>query len=137
MRRLVLDELERLFPLYPKFQMNREMIEELRHPPQSPEECIFARTTLSLSADLQTRIGPCQFGGKPDCSQCGCVASMALAAVGHHRVLPGLTAGDLMLASERVGAGIGRIRSLGKRLRGKPQELPPPSPPLTVITNAK
>ena len=49
MRRLVLDELERLFPLYPKFQMNRQMIEELRHPPQSPEECIFARTTtLSL-----------------------------------------------------------------------------------------
>ncbi len=108
--------------------MNRAMIEELRHPPQSPEECIFARTTLSLSADLQTRIGPCQFGGKPDCSQCGCVASMALAAVGHHRVLPGLTAGDLMLASERVGAGIGRIRSLGKRLRGKPQQLPPAQP---------
>ena len=32
-----------------------EMIEELRHPPQSPEECIFARTTKSLSADLETR----------------------------------------------------------------------------------
>jgi hypothetical protein len=62
---------------------------------------------------------------------------MGLAAVGHHRVLPGLTAGDLMMASERVGEGIGKIRSLGKRLRGKPQELPPPSPPLTVITNAK
>ena len=103
MRREVLDELERLFPLYPKFQMNRQMIEELRHPPQSPEECIFARTTTSLSADLETRIGPCQFGGTPDCTQCGCVASMALAAVGHHRVLPGLTAGDLMYASERVG----------------------------------
>jgi MoaA/NifB/PqqE/SkfB family radical SAM enzyme len=110
MRRLVLDELERLFPLYPKFQMNQAVIEELRHPPQSPEECIFARTTLSLSADLQTRIGPCQFGGKPDCTQCGCIASMGLAAVGHHRVLPGLTAGDLMLASERVGEGIGSGR---------------------------
>ena len=43
---------------------------------------------------------------------------MALAAVGHHRVLPGLTAGDLMFASERVGAKIGRVRS---RFRGKPQ----------------
>jgi MoaA/NifB/PqqE/SkfB family radical SAM enzyme len=51
MRRLVLDELERLYPIYPKFQMNGALIEELRHPPQSPEECIFARTTLSLSAD--------------------------------------------------------------------------------------
>src|SRR6202453_306271 len=134
MRRMVLDELESLFPLYPKFQMNQLLIEELRHPPQSPEECIFARTTLSLSADLETRIGPCQFGGTPDCSQCGCVASMALAAVGHHRVLPGLTAGDLMFASERVGAKVGRLRSI---IRGRQPELPPPIPPLTVISNAK
>ncbi len=131
MRRLVLDELEHLFPLYPKFQMNAALIEELRHPPQSPEECIFARTTLSLSADLETRIGPCQFGGTPDCSQCGCVASMALAAVGHHQVLPGLTAGDLMFASERVGAKVARVRSL---FRGKQQDLPPASPPLTQIS---
>ena len=131
MRRLVLDELECLYPLYPKFQMNRQMIEELRHPPQSPEECIFARTTLSLSADLETRIGPCQFGGNPDCTQCGCVASVALAAVGHHRVLPGLTAGDLMFASERVGAKIGWVRSL---LRGKQQLPSPPAPPLTQIS---
>ena len=128
MRRLVLDELEHLFPLYPKFQMNGALIEELRHPPQSPEECIFARTTLSLSADLETRIGPCQFGGKPDCSQCGCVASMALAAVGHHQVLPGLTAGDLMFASEHVGAKVARVRSL---FRGKQHDLPPAAPPLT------
>jgi MoaA/NifB/PqqE/SkfB family radical SAM enzyme len=130
-RRQVLDELEYLYPLYPKFQMNRQMIEELRRPPQSPEECIFARTTLSLSADLETRIGPCQFGGNPDCTQCGCVASVALAAVGHHRVLPGLTAGDLMFASERVGARIGWVRSL---LRGKQQLPSPPPPPLTQIS---
>jgi len=137
-RRRLLDELERLFPLYPKFQMNREMIEELRHPPQAPEDCIFARTTMSLSADLETRIGPCQFGGKPDCTQCGCVASVALAVVGHHRVLGGLTAGHLMFASERIGVGVGRVRSLSKRLRGKPTVLPPPpGPPLTVISNAK
>jgi MoaA/NifB/PqqE/SkfB family radical SAM enzyme len=128
MRREVLDELERLYPLYSKFQMNRQMIEELRHPPQSPEECIFARTTLSLSADLQTRIGPCQFGGAPDCTQCGCVASMALAAVGHHRILPGLTAGDLMSASERIGGKVGKIRS---RFRPKPEPVPASS--LTVI----
>ena len=135
MRRVLLDELERLFPLYPKFQMNRMMIEELRHPPQSPEECIFARTTMSLSADLETRIGPCQFGGNPDCTQCGCVASVALAVVGHHRVLGGLTAGHLMFASERIGVGVGKVR---KRLRGKPTVLPPPpGPPLTVISNAK
>ena len=128
MRREVLDELERLFPLYPKFQMNRKMIEELRHPPQSPEECIFARTTTSLSADLETRIGPCQFGGTPDCTQCGCVASMALAAVGHHRVLPGLTAGDLMFASERVGEGVGKVR-LSSASAANPQSSAPAAQP--------
>ncbi len=32
-RKTLLDELQRLYPLYPKFQMNKEMIEELRKPP--------------------------------------------------------------------------------------------------------
>ena len=126
-RSRLLDELQRLYPLYPKFQMNKEMIEELRHPPQTPEDCIFARTTKSLSADLETQIGPCQFGGNPDCSQCGCVASIALAAVGHYKVLGGLTAGHLMFASERIGA-------LARRLRPAP---PPPQPAFTILTNPK
>ena len=56
---------------------------------------------------------------------------MGLAAVGHHRVLLGLTAGDLMYVSERVGEKIGRVRSL---FRGKPQPLPPNPPPLTQIS---
>jgi MoaA/NifB/PqqE/SkfB family radical SAM enzyme len=126
-RQRLLDELERLAAIYPKFQMNSKMIAELRNPPQSPEDCIFARTTKSLSADLQTQIGPCQFGGNPDCSQCGCVASVALAVVGHHKLVAGLTAGHLMYASERVG-------NLTRMFRPTP---PPPPQPLTVIANAK
>jgi hypothetical protein len=59
--------------------------------------------THTLSADLTTAITPCQFGGDPDCEQCGCIASMGLAAVGHHRVLGGITAGQLFLASDRIG----------------------------------
>jgi organic radical activating enzyme len=133
-RTILLDELQRLYPLYPKFQMNRQMIEELRHPPQSPDECIFARTTTTLSADLETRIGPCQFGGTPDCTQCGCIASMGLAAIGHYPVIGGLTAGHLMGASEKVGIGVEKLRSFFS----KPQPLPPPAaPPLTVISDAK
>jgi MoaA/NifB/PqqE/SkfB family radical SAM enzyme len=130
MRTQVLDELSRLYPLFPKFQMNQQMIEEFRNPPQSPKECIFARTTLSLSADLESRITPCQFGGSPDCTQCGCIASIALAAVGHHRLLPGLTAGKIMNASERIGSKIGSVRS---RMRNKHMPAPP-APPLTQIT---
>ena len=45
-----------------------------------------ARRT-SISADLTTKITPCQFGGTPDCSNCGCIASAGLAAVARHQLL--------------------------------------------------
>jgi hypothetical protein len=92
--------------------MKKGLIEELRHPPALSSDCIFARTTLTLSADLKTRITPCQFGGSPDCSQCGCIASMGLAAVGHHRVFPGVTAGQLFSISERIGKRVNKLRSV-------------------------
>lgn len=56
-------------------------------PPAAPNECIFARTTLSFTADLKSTISPCQLGGKPDCTQCGCMASAGLKAVGDHRLM--------------------------------------------------
>ena len=124
----LLNELQRLYPLYPKFQMNRQMIDELRHPPASPADCIFARTTTTLSADLVTRIGPCQSGGTPDCTQCGCVASVALAAVSHYKLVGSLTPGHLMKVSERVGSVVGKLRSLA----ATPEPVPA-SNPLTVL----
>ena len=99
----VMAELLRLRVLYPKLDMQERVIKEIATPPQSPEECIFARTTQTISADLTTQITPCQFGGDPDCSQCGCIASMGLAAVGHFPVVGKLTAGQIFLASDRVG----------------------------------
>jgi hypothetical protein len=104
-RMAVIQELRLLRPLYSKLDMHDIVIDEIASPPSSPEECIFARTTQTISADLTTKITPCQFGGDPDCSQCGCIASMGLAAVGHHKVLGGLTAGHLFMASDRVGKG--------------------------------
>jgi hypothetical protein len=92
--------------------MKKGLIEELQHPPASPKDCIFARTTLTVSADLKTRITPCQFGGTPDCLQCGCIAGMGLAAVGHHRVLAGVTAGQLFTISEMIGKSVNKLRSL-------------------------
>jgi MoaA/NifB/PqqE/SkfB family radical SAM enzyme len=102
-RASVIADLRRLGKKYPILEMPEMLLEELEAPPSSPEECIFARTTRTISADLTTQVTPCQFGGDPDCSQCGCIASMALAAVGHHRVVGGLTAGHLFLASDRLG----------------------------------
>lgn len=102
-RELVVEELLRLRVLYPKLDMHESLIREILSPPASPADCIFARTTRTISADLKTMITPCQFGGKPDCAQCGCIASMGLAAVGHHKVVGPLTAGHLFKASDRVG----------------------------------
>ncbi len=110
-RRRVIEELMQLRETYPLINMNKHVIEEFHKPPASPQECIFARTTLTVSADLKTRITPCQFGGAPDCSQCGCFASMGLAAVGHLKVLPGITAGQLFTVSELIGNGVNRLRS--------------------------
>jgi MoaA/NifB/PqqE/SkfB family radical SAM enzyme len=103
-RRQTVREMLRLRARYPKLDMNESVIKEFLRPPASPQECIFAQTTHTISADLTTRILPCQFGGRPDCSQCGCVASMGLAAVGHRSIGMGITAGDVF----RVSAAVGR-----------------------------
>jgi MoaA/NifB/PqqE/SkfB family radical SAM enzyme len=109
-RLAVIADLERLRLIYPLLDMPKEVLREIASPPKNPRECIFARTTETISADLTTQITPCQFGGDPDCEQCGCIASMGLAAVGHHRVLGPLTAGHLFLASDRLGKSWSRLR---------------------------
>jgi MoaA/NifB/PqqE/SkfB family radical SAM enzyme len=111
-RAFVVGDLLRLRSIYPILDMHASLIREMLTPPTSPKECIFARTTHTISADLTTKITPCQFGGEPDCAQCGCIASMGLAAVGHYRVAGSLTAGHLFYASDRIGAS---LRSLANR----------------------
>jgi MoaA/NifB/PqqE/SkfB family radical SAM enzyme len=109
-RAAVIADLRQLRVKYPVLDMPESVIHEIAAPPKSPDECIFARTTETISADLTTRITPCQFGGKPDCEQCGCIASMGLAAVGHHKLLGPLTAGRVFMASDRVGKGWRKLR---------------------------
>ena len=79
-------------------------------PPESPDECVFARMTTSVSADLTTKITPCQFGGTPDCANCGCMASAGLAAIARHRVLGVVPVGAILNGSMKVGAGMRRLR---------------------------
>jgi MoaA/NifB/PqqE/SkfB family radical SAM enzyme len=114
-RRSVTTDLLALRRQYRILDMPEPLIHEMLTPPSSPRDCIFARTTRTISADLATRITPCQFGGDPDCSQCGCVASMGLAAVGHHKVIGSLTAGQLFQLSEHVGNTWNRISRGGRR----------------------
>ncbi len=110
----VMEELTRLRKLYPLLDMPEAMIREIATPPANPRECIFARTTETVSADLTTQITPCQFGGDPDCSQCGCIASMGLAAVGNHKLAGGLKVGHLFLASARIGETMRSLRGGNK-----------------------
>ncbi|MFP5234861.1 MAG: radical SAM protein [Acidobacteriota bacterium] len=124
-RAAVVAELGELRRRYPVLDLPEPVLSEIESPPRSPEECIFARTTAMFSADLRTRIAPCQFGGDPDCAQCGCIASMGLAAVGHHRVAGRLTAGHLFMLSDRVGKGWRRLRD---GMRRKPVRRGRPSP---------
>jgi len=124
-RLFVVNELRRLRRVFPKLDMHDIVIDEIATPPSNPSECIFARTTETISADLTTQITPCQFGGNPDCSQCGCIASMGLAAVGHYKVVGRLSAGDLFMASDRFGKG---FRKLRQAVFSKPNAPPEPVP---------
>jgi sulfatase maturation enzyme AslB (radical SAM superfamily) len=110
-RSRVIAELLEIRARYPKLQAPKGLLEVLAEPPSTPEECIFARTTTCLSADLTRRITPCQFGGNPDCSQCGCMASAGLGAVGRHRLPGGLQVGKIFDVSERVGDTVRRVRN--------------------------
>ena len=104
------DAIEQLLDLrrrYPKLDMREGMIQEFAAPPKSPEDCIFAQTTQTISADFETAITPCQFGGNPDCGQCGCIASMGLAAVGNHKLGGFLPVGAIFRASVKVGQVFG------------------------------
>jgi len=99
----VLLELGALRVKFPKLTLPDPVIDGYRNPPHSPEECIFSRTTLSITADLKGRITPCQFGGNPDCSQCGCLASAGLKAVGDHRLLGFVPVRTIFKVSEQIG----------------------------------
>ncbi|HEX7087584.1 MAG TPA: radical SAM protein [Vicinamibacterales bacterium] len=109
-RRDVVAALMVLRERYPKIQMPRGMIEVYADPPASPDECVFARVTKSYSADLETRITPCQFGGRPDCANCGCIASAGLGAIGRYRLAGPLKVDHVFNASIRVGEAVRRLR---------------------------
>ena len=111
-RARVVAEIDALRERLPKLRdMRKSVLEGYLNPPSAPDECIFAQTTACLSSDLKKQITPCQFGGNPDCRQCGCMASAALDAVGRYK-LPGgiVSAGQLFWVSRRVGRGVRKVR---------------------------
>ena len=108
-REEVLNALAALRAKFPKVYLPDAVLQGFRRPPRAPDECIFARTTVNVTADLKSRITPCQFGGTPDCTQCGCFASAGLKAVGDHRVLGFVPVSTLYRASDAFGKTAARM----------------------------
>ena len=109
-REKVIADLRALRLRYPKLTMPQGMIDAYADPPSSPDECVFARTTTTISADLTTKITPCQFGGAPDCANCGCIASAGLAAVARHQLFGFIPVGSLFTGSLKIGERLRRMR---------------------------
>jgi organic radical activating enzyme len=113
-RARVVAELRDLRRRFTKIELPDGLLDVYLNPPQSPAHCTFARTTLSLSADLETQVEQCQLGGRADCANCGCVASAGLAYVYRLRLPGGLQVGTIFEASTRVGAGVRWLREIGR-----------------------
>jgi sulfatase maturation enzyme AslB (radical SAM superfamily) len=117
-RSLAIKEMTQLRKQFAKLDMKEALIRQFAAPPQNPNDCVFALTTQTLSADLQTKITPCQFGGNPDCVACGCIASMGLAAIAAHKLGGFLPVGAIFKASIAIGQWRARSRSTPVRQAG-------------------
>jgi MoaA/NifB/PqqE/SkfB family radical SAM enzyme len=121
-RASVVSQLFSLRRKYRKLDMPEGLLHQFAKPPKDPSGCIFALTTATISADLKTKITPCQFGGNPDCSNCGCIASMALAAIAGHKVGGIFPIRPLFDASLWIG-----------KLRAGPDLDQRPAPPFPIL----
>ena len=128
-RSLAIKEMTQLRKQFAKLDMPEAVIRQFAAPPHRPSDCVFALTTQTLSADLQTKITPCQFGGNPDCAACGCMASMGLAAVAAHKLGGFLPVGAIFKASIAIGQWRTRSRPTAVT-RNKFPTIPKPAPPL-------
>ncbi len=109
-RARVVADLKALRLRYPKLMAPLGLIDVYANPPASPDECIFAKTTACFSANFETKITPCQYGGNPDCSQCGCIASAGLAAVGRHQLWGFIPVGSIFTGSLKLGEQMRKLR---------------------------
>ena len=111
-RQRVVADLRDIRLRYPKLQMLDGMLNVYAKPPASPADCPFAQTTHCLSSDLEKRITPCQFGGNPDCANCGCIASAGLEAIARHTLPGNIRVGRIFYASLKVGRAVSRARQM-------------------------
>jgi MoaA/NifB/PqqE/SkfB family radical SAM enzyme len=104
-------ELPRLAAKYPKFLFNEGLAEAILRPPNNPDECLFAKMSTNYSADLESRVEPCVFGGTPDCSQCGCAASSGLQWIRNVNIAGPLKVDHFVRSSVKTGLLMNRLRA--------------------------
>lgn len=102
-RRAALCRLSRLPSRFPKVYLPRVVLDGYQTPPESPASCIFAQSTTCISADLESRVTPCQFGGEPACRECGCIASSGLASIGRFALAGLVPVSSLFSISRKIG----------------------------------
>ncbi|HEX4643922.1 MAG TPA: radical SAM protein [Candidatus Acidoferrales bacterium] len=96
---------------YPKLLFNEGIAKAFLAPPQNPDECLFAKMSINYSADFKTRVEPCVFGGTPDCSQCGCAASVGLHWIRGIKIAGPVKVDHFVGNSVKVGLLMSRLRS--------------------------
>lgn len=108
------EEIARVLPplsrKYPKFLMNDGIAQAFLKPPANPSDCLFAKMSANYSADLETRVEPCVFGGTPNCAECGCAASSGLHWIRTVKVVGPLQVGHFVRSSVGVGSLVNRLR---------------------------
>jgi MoaA/NifB/PqqE/SkfB family radical SAM enzyme len=110
-RRLLALKLPTLTARFPKLLMKPGIAATLIDPPKSPDDCLFAKMSLNFSADLASQVEPCIFGGKPDCSQCGCAISSGLHWIRTLQIAGSLKIDHFIEGSIGVGLLMKRLRS--------------------------
>jgi hypothetical protein len=125
-REKVARELPSLAKRYPKLLYYDGLASAFLHPPKNPVDCLFAKMSANYSADFETRVEPCVFGGTPDCSQCGCAASSGLHWVRGVKVAGPVKIDHFIASSVKIGLMVNRLRSRPAR---PPRWTPPSTSP--------
>ncbi len=131
-------ELQMLRKKFAKLLLPEGMARAFISPPSSPQNCLFSKMSMNYSADLQSRVEPCVFGGNPDCSQCGCSISSALHWIQREKIIGPLRVGTVATASLNIGSAVHRLRN--RRLppvRWQPGARPPGSDGLVQIQSTE
>ncbi len=103
-------QLPSLYKQYPKLLVTEGMARAFVRPPNNPDDCLFSKMSANYSADLQSRVEPCVFGGAPDCSQCGCAISSALHWIRMIKLTGPVKIDHFIRGSIGVGLLVNRLR---------------------------